>query len=326
MTENKPNRYDIILNLKELNKQLLQCTTYDEVDDCRYQLLSFIENTPRLKSIYQDVIAQEETLKRGGEFNTCINRIHLFIINLLNFHTRYRTFTLSRQKRFLSNHLETVSFIENNEITYQFVDCPSLIYYPSLTIFLPPTNYLNLRKYNKPITDLGDLYSFLDFTETVQSGLLLMTLKYNFEYFILNKDLFNIGLQENNFNAAYLRCIVYSVNKSLQEKLRNDKIDTTAKRDTSNVEQSNNSTNYTLTYKNDIYYLNGNDLRLTHTEKIILTSIINLKKTTPKQCKNMKSRINKKSEKFGISLIELNHGAKKDNFYILNPKIRQYNL
>lgn len=235
MTENKPNRYDIILNLKELNKQLLQCTTYDEVDVCRYQLLSFIENTPRLKSIYQDVIAQEETLKRGGEFNTCINRIHSSIINLLNFHTRYRTFTLSRQKIFRSNHLETVSFIENNEKTYQFVDCPSLIYYPSLTIFLPPTNYLNLRKYNKPITYLGDLYSFLDFTKIVQSGLLLMTLKYNFEYFILNKDLFNIGLQENNFNAAYLRCIVYSVNESLQEKLQNSKTDLTAGINNSNT-------------------------------------------------------------------------------------------
>ncbi len=286
MNKNANNRYDIILNLMELNKQLLQCTTYEEVNNYRYKLLSFIEDTSILKNIYQDIIAKEDVLKKESEFNACINKIHSFIIALLNAHTKYKTFTLLRQKVSKMNTLEEVSLIENKEIIGSFIECPSLIYYPSLTLLLPPKNYLNLKIRNQPITNLSDLYSLFDDSDKVlEKLLLLMSVKYNFEFFLLNKDFFNIGIQENNFNAAFLYCVVYCVNKSLQTILQ-------PKKDFDiNIKASNHK-------YNDNSSLKTNNCPLTKEE----IQILSLRKTLPSnKYKDIGQKLNPKLTEGNVS-------------------------
>lgn len=219
---NTENRYKIILELKKLQNSLLQCTDFDACERCRLELLAYIEENPLLKNICKLMEEQQNKLLADENCMSILNRIHSFVITLENTHASLSQTKVIRNKVYKFEDFEQVSItIRSGEIN-TYVDIPSKLFFPSITHFSDRNiDYLQQIRSESQVCGLRDLYNLFD----NQIGLLCtyLSVQYGFEYTLMKQSLSNLGLQTNNFNAAYLYCIVCAVNKLLQHKVENYK-------------------------------------------------------------------------------------------------------
>lgn len=218
---NTENRYKIILKLKEMNKRLAQCTSFEDIATCRIELLAYIEENSLLKEICQSIEQQLTTKQPPVDI---INRIHQYIITLENVDAHFRKKQIIRNKVYKFKELEQVDIITTAGNSNMYLENPDMLFFPSITNILDHNNdYLQQMK-NKPRgVALSDLYNLFD--DTLSLLFTILTFQYAFEYILIRKFDYIIEppTDKTNFTAAYLYCIVCAVNNLLQYKLDNYK-------------------------------------------------------------------------------------------------------
>ena len=221
ITNTPQNRYTILIKLKEMYNELLKCTNFTDVDLCRVQLLAYIEENSLLKDICQSI---DQQLTTNQPSVGIINRIHSYIITLENTHAHFRKIQIIRNKVYKFKDLEQVDIITTPGSSNNYIENPNMCFYPSISYFLDNNNdYLQQMKNKPQVEGLSDLYNLFD--DTI--GLLFtnLSVQYAFEYILIRKIEYIIPAPlNNNFNAAYLYCIVCAVNKLLQHKVENYKM------------------------------------------------------------------------------------------------------
>lgn len=218
MQDNQNFKNSIILKLKTINTKLSTCKDYNDVDLLRWELLSYIDGTPILTNIFTEIKNKHASLKNDGRYASFINQIHAYIIALLNVHMTQRVACITRSKLVDLPSFEKVELIDNNNyVLASFAEVPEFLYYPSLSVIFPPRNYLQIVLQTQNLTGLSDFYKLFD--DTLEAYLLMFSIMYTFEFSAISQDSFNLGVQENDFNAAYLACIIKAVNENLQTKL-----------------------------------------------------------------------------------------------------------
>lgn len=282
----------IILRLKELNNELRQCQTYDEVDLCRQKLLATISEIPSLNELYNSKIKEVKRIINNGEYKIVIDSLLEQVTKKNNLDNciaggKIKIETSSRAKLFTYNQ---------NVV----VDIPNLLFFPSLALIHANGDFFP-SDYQKRDNELSTLY--YKFGDSFAKIFLIFRFKEIYLELPLIKSEKYSAVNFKNFNTAFLYAVTYRTNSVLQ-----NLINATSDKNTQQTYRTNtktyrkinvryNHTNKELTIRNN-YPLNiGNQTTIID----ILDTILGYKDKT--KCKvqatqNNKSAITKFNKKY----------------------------
>ena len=230
----------IILRLKELNNELRQCQTYDEVDLCRQKLLATISEIPSLNKLYNSKIKEVERIINNGEYKIVIDSLLEQVTKKNNLDNciaggKIKIETSSRAKLFTYNQ---------NVVA----DIPSLLFLPSLALIHATDDFFP-DDYQKRDNELSTLY--YKFGDSFSKIFLNFRFKEIYLELPLIKSEKYSAVNFKNFNTAFLYAVTYRTNLVLQNLIKEKWNDTQQSSRSGGTQPNNNLTNR----ENEIYNL-----------------------------------------------------------------------
>lgn len=199
--------YNILLNLQKLNLKLTQSQDYDEINLCRYELLSYIEETPFLSNIFNKKRQGYIKLSKTADYKNWLEQLKSTIKTVQTLYTIEKNINI-RTRKYKS--FEQVEIIETQEYCMDF---PQFLYFPSLYMLKPIKNI----KWEKLKIGLIGFYRMWG-TELLNIFVNASFSSFNLEYFLIDKDMFNFN---PNIGKYFLWCLVHKVNTNLQAEINN---------------------------------------------------------------------------------------------------------
>ena len=199
----------IILYLKELNKNLQKCQSYDDVDLCRQKLLVTISEIPSLKELYNSKITEVKQIINKDECRTLID-------NLLELVTKKNNLDscIAGDKIQIKTSSGSKLFEYNQNVV---VDIPSLLFFPSLALIHTTDNFFP-DDYQKRDKELSTFYYKFG------ASFAKIFLNFRFKEIYLELPLIKSekysAVNFKNFNAAFLYAVTYRTNLVLQNLIK----------------------------------------------------------------------------------------------------------
>lgn len=199
----------IISHLKELNNELRQCQTYDEVDLCRQKLLATISEIPSLNELYNSKIKEVKRIINNGEYKIVIDSLLEQVTKKNNLDN-----CIAGGKIKIETNNRSKLFTYNQNVV---ADIPNLLFFPSLALIHATDDFFP-DDYQKRDTELSTLY--YKFGDSLGKIFLNFRLKEIYLELPLIKSEKYSAVNFKNFNTAFLYAVTYRTNSVLQNLIK----------------------------------------------------------------------------------------------------------